>query len=165
MTEGVRLWLLSVLSVSLLCALADALMPKGPVKGVGKLVCGLVLTAAVAAPIAQVELERGNQWLEEYRSGTQYREEELKNQVEEEMKRIIEREFEAYIVDKAAQLGVVCTVRVECRWEQEGVYLPGHVWIEGAATETLQEQLTQTLCQELGLTWEEITFDSGEGAA
>ena len=40
MIEGVRLWLLSILTVSLVCALADAMMPAGAVKKVDRLVCG-----------------------------------------------------------------------------------------------------------------------------
>ena len=37
MMEGARMWLLSLLAVSLLCALADALMPPGAVRKVGRL--------------------------------------------------------------------------------------------------------------------------------
>ena len=158
MTEGVRLWLLSVLAASLLCALADALMPKGAVKGVGRLVCGLVLTAVVLSPAVELGLTEGSDWLEEYVSGLSGREEELKNQVDEEMKKIIEQEYEAYILDKAAQLGAECTVRVECRGEGDGVYLPHRVRIGGTLSGQVREELEETLGRELGLSPEEIDF-------
>ena len=163
MMEGVRVWLLSILAVSFLCALADALMPKGPVKGVGKLVCGLVLAAAVVSPVAQLDLESGRQWLEDWDVGLEQREEDLKKQVDEEMKPIIEREYEAYIVDKAAQLEAVCTARVECRREDEGVYLPETVWISGSLSQQQREELTGTLLEELGLAPESLHYEDGEG--
>ncbi len=163
MMEGVRVWLLSILTVSLLCALADALMPKGPVKNVGKLVCGLVLAAVVLAPMATLDVECGQQWLEEFDLGQQQREDDLKKQVNEGMKVIIEQEYEAYIVDKAAQLGAVCTAQVECREEDQGVYLPDRVWISGELSQAQWEELAGVLGQELGLPQEALTYAQGEG--
>ena len=159
MMEGVRVWLLSILAVSLLCALADALMPKGPVKGVGKLVCGLVLAAAVVSPVVRLDLEGGRQWLEEWNVGLEQREEELKKQVDEEMKTIIEQEYEAYIVDKAAQLEVQCTARVECRQEDEGIYLPQTVWISGTLTPQQWEVLSEALLEKLGVPPEGLHYE------
>ena len=162
MTEGVRMWLLSVLAVSLLCALADALMPKGPVKGVGKLVCGLMLAWAVVSPVAKLDLESGQKWMEHFDAGLDRRGEELKKQVDGEMKGIIEEEYEAYIVDKAAQLGAVCTAEVECR-EEEGMYLPDRALIRGELSQPVSRELSRTLSGELGLPRENITFEGEEG--
>lgn len=52
MMGAVRSWLLAVIAASLLCAVAGALMPPGGVKRVGRLVCGLVMLAAVLSPLA-----------------------------------------------------------------------------------------------------------------
>ena len=59
MMAGVQLWLRSVLAVSLLCALADALTPQGGVKRVQRLVCGLVLAAAALGPAVRLDVEGG----------------------------------------------------------------------------------------------------------
>lgn len=163
MMEGGRVWLLSILSVSFLCALADALMPKGPVKGVGKLVCGLILAVTVVSPVVTLDLEGGLQWLEGWEVGLEQREEELKKQVDEGMKTIIEQEYEAYIVDKAAQLGAACTARVECRQEDEGVYLPKTIWIRGALSQPQREALSGSLMEELGVASEALHYEDGEG--
>lgn len=164
MMEGVRVWLLSVLSVSFLCALADALMPKGPVKGVGKLVCGLILAVTVVSPVVSLDVESGVQWLEGWEVGLEQREEELKKQVDEEMKTIIEQEYEAYIVDKAAQLDLVCTVRVTTETGKEGVPIPVSAEIRGPYTAQQREELTRIIADELGIPeerqsyrWEEVT--------
>ena len=61
---AVRSWLLAVIAVSLLCAVADALMPQGAIKRVGKLVCGLVLIGAVLSPGASLDAEEGQRWLD-----------------------------------------------------------------------------------------------------
>ena len=104
MMAGVQLWLRSVLAVSLLCALADALTPQGGVKRVQRLVCGLVLAAAALGPAVRLDVEGGRRWLENCLEDLELR----RDQLEEEtgMKSIIERSFAAYIVDKAAQLEI-----------------------------------------------------------
>lgn len=151
MMAGARLWLLSIVSVSLLCALADALMPKGAVKRVGRLACGLVLAAAVLTPVVQLDVEDGQRWLEDYFSDLEYRRTELKEQVDTGMKTIIEQEYAAYIVDKAAQLGLTCTVRVECRMGEEGLYLP--IWAEltGGFSQAERAELARVLEEELSI--------------
>ena len=112
MMAGVGSWLLSITGASVLCALADGLMPAGPVRRVGRLVCGLVLLAVILAPLAQLDLEGGQRWLEEYHLGLEDRTQELERQVDEQMKTIIEQEYAAYIVDKAAEMGKDCIFAV-----------------------------------------------------
>ncbi len=165
MMEQVREWLLALLSVCLVCALADALMPKGGVKRVGQLVCGLAMTAAILAPVVELDLDGGQQWLEDYFAGISRREEELEKEVNTGMKTIIEQEYAAYIVDKAAELGAVCDARVECRLEEAGLYLPERAEISGAMTEEVRTRLTRLLEEELALTSEQIVYIGGEEAA
>ena len=54
MTGGLRGWLLTVIAACVLCALAERLMPPGPVKRAGSVTCGLVLLWAVLSPLALV---------------------------------------------------------------------------------------------------------------
>ena len=78
MMDGVRGWLLSVIAACLLCALADALMPQGPVKKVGRLVCGLVLLCVMLSPLPGLRLEEGQAWLESYFAGLEQQKQDLK---------------------------------------------------------------------------------------
>ena len=48
MMDAAREWLLGVTAAAILAALAEGLMQEGGPKRVGRLVCGLVLLAAVA---------------------------------------------------------------------------------------------------------------------
>ena len=151
MMEAVRGWLLSVIAVSVLCAAADALMPAGAVKRVGRLVCGLVLMGAVLSPVAGLDVEGGQRWLEGYMSSVRTREAELEETVESQMKMIIEQKCAAYIVDKAAQLGLECTARVECERSEDGVYLPARTETSGLWTAGAQEKLIRVIETDLGV--------------
>ena len=148
---AVRSWLLAVIAVSLLCAVADALMPQGAIKRVGKLVCGLVLIGAVLSPGASLDAEEGQRWLDSCLSGAEWREEELKSEVNSQMKTIIEQEYAAYIVDKAAGLGLTCTVQVECALSEDGLYLPVRTEVAGPQTAEVQAQLIRIISEDLGV--------------
>ena len=148
---AVRGWLLTVIGASLICALADALMPPGAVRRVGKLVCGLVLLGAVLSPLTRPDLPGGQRWVTDYLASLEAREEDLTETVNSQMKVIIEREYAAYIVDKAAELGLTCTARVECELSEDGLYLPVRTEVAGLETAGGQEKLIRAIETDLGV--------------
>lgn len=79
MMAGVGSWLLSITGASVLCALADGLMPAGPVRRVGRLVCGLVLLA-VTSPLWPNWSGRGAVLAGGYHLGLEDRTQELERQ-------------------------------------------------------------------------------------
>lgn len=151
-------WLLSLISVSLICAVADALMPRGAVRRVGKLVCGLTLTLAVLTPLLHLDGEEARRWLEDCLSQAGQEKEFLTQEVGGQLKTIIEQDCAAYIVDKAAQLGLTCSARVECRETQEGIYLPVRAEVYGVSQEKGRE-LAEAIAQDLGVPKEEIYLE------
>lgn len=159
---AVRSWLLTVIGASLICALADALMPQGPVRRVGRLVCGLVLLGAILSPLARLDLPGGQRWLEDYLASLEDRETELAETVNSQMKVIIEQEYAAYIVDKAARLGLICGLRVECALSEEGLYLPARVRVSGGLTEKERAQVAQMIEEDLGVPQSEQLYITEE---
>ena len=151
MMAGLRGWLLALVAASLICALADALMPKGAVKRVGRLVCGLVLASAILSPLAGLDVESGQSWLERHLASVEFQRAELEEEVNGQMKVIIEQEYAAYIVDKAAQLGLTCGLRVECRISEEGLCLPVRAEVSGGLTEEERIRLAQIIESDLGI--------------
>ena len=151
MMGAVRNWLLAVIAVSLLCAVADALMPPGAVKRVGRLVCGLVLIGAILSPAASLDLEGNRRWLESYLVSVRSREAELEETVNDQIKVIIEQKYAAYIVDKAAQLGLSCRARVECALSEDGLYLPVRTEVDGSMTADVQGRLVRLIQSDLGV--------------
>lgn len=67
------------------------------------------------------------------------------------MKQVIEETAGAYILDKAAELGLSCTVSVECRTDETGCPLPAAVFIRGAAPGPARESLSAVIARELGI--------------
>ena len=151
MMGAVRSWLLAVITVSLLCAVADALMPPGAVKRVGRLVCGLVLIGAILSPLKVLDLEGSQRWLDEYLSSVRSREAELEGTVNSQIKVIIEQKCAAYIVDKAAELGLTCRARVECVLSEDGLYLPVRTEVDGSMTADVQSKLIRIIESDLGV--------------
>ena len=151
MMGAVRGWLLAVIAVSLLCAAADALMPPGAVKRVGKLVCGLVLLGAILSPVASLDIDSSQRWLDGCLASLQSREAELEETVNSQLEAVIEEEYAAYIVDKAAQLGWSCTARVDCEYSEEGLYLPVRTELTGFQTAEIQEQMIRVISEDLGV--------------
>ena len=151
MMDGVRSWLLAMIFAAVLCALAKELMPAGPVKRVGGLVCGMVLLAVMLSPLVQLNPAAGQAWLEGWRSGLEQQEAALRQQVNDGVKPIIEQEFAAYIVDKAAEMGLNCTARVSCRAEENG-----------PLSQEERGRLSQLIQEELGVPADRQAYYSGE---
>lgn len=160
MMGALKEWLLSVTAAAILCALAQGLIPPGPVRRVGRLTAGLVMAAALLAPLASLRGVEPEQWLESWQPQEEVQ--GLEEQRDETMKTIIEEESGAYIVDKAAQLGVECEVQVVCSSEGEGVFLPWQITVTGELSPGQQEQLTQQIQEDLGVPPERQQYETKE---
>jgi len=161
MMEWMRTWLLSGLTAGVICALADALMPPGPVKRVGQLVSGMVLACVILSPLITLDFDAGERWLMDYFVELETWSEELKQEVTAGMKPVIEEECAAYILDKAAEVGLTCTVGITCR-EEAGIYVPHQAAVSGLNGEMERIQVAQWLEQDLGIPPERQRFDHGE---
>ena len=115
-----RTWIVSVTACAMVIAAAEALMPDGAVKRVGKLTGGLILVLGLLQPLVKLDYD---DWLDDLPAQTAgaVTQEELEGAAYAPMKSIIERELSAYIVDKGAQLGVTCTAQVVCETGEDGV--------------------------------------------
>ena len=160
--SGAQEWLLGILAACILCSVAESLMPSGPVKRVGKLVCGLVLLCALLAGTGKLDWSESQRWAEQWNAQLELEKQDLEDQVNEEMKVIIEEKFEAYIVDKAAEMGLVCTPRVSCRMEGE-LWVPEEIRVTGTFSAQELAQLEQCLQEELGVSPERQVYEGEEG--
>ena len=151
--------LMSILSACMLCAVAEAMLPNGPVRQAGKLVCGLVLLCAVLTPVIRLDWEGNSQWLEKNLFEVEQAKGDLENVVMQEWKTVIEEECATYIESKATELGISCDVSVICKQDEDGTWLPKQAVIEGVGEESVQRELARILGQELNIavefTWEE----------
>lgn len=165
MMGGLKAWLLSVLMVSLLCALAQTLMPKGAVRQVGRLVCGLALLCGVLWPLVRMKpFTDGEGWIEAWSGQLVERQAELEQQLDQGMKKIIEERCGAYIQDKAAQHKIRCTAQISCQLGEDGLFVPDRSELTGRFSNAEKELLAQMLEKDLGIPAERQIYYDDEGA-
>ena len=159
--ELLRQWLTGVTCAAIIVALADSLMAGGTVRRVGRLAGGLLLLAAVVKPVLELDpavLSAASLRLEA----------EAVPAAEEAgldlMKSIIGEETGAYILDKAAELGISCQeVRVTCAVEENGVPYPASVVVLGDMTQEEQDRLSRRIEADLAIPAERQTYEKGGG--
>ena len=146
MMDAAREWLLGVTAAAILAALAEGLMQEGG----PRLVCGLVLLAAVFRPAAELTLpaEGG---LSGYSAQIEEQADRLRTDTNDWMKLVIEEQCAAYVMDKAAELGITCQVRVTCTQEEAGVFLPWRCSVTGDLAQEEQEQLVREIQSDLDI--------------
>ena len=159
--ELIRTWILSVTVSAIVIAVAEALMPPGAVKKVGKLTGGLILVLGILQPLVTMDYEDLYDMVTALPAGAIAQEEAQANQYEA-MKGIIEEELEAYIVDKGEALGADCTAQVTCTPGEGEVPVPTPATVTGDLTPAQQEAMSRYLEQELGIPPQGQIFDSEE---
>ncbi len=132
MTDWIREWIFSLTGTALVCAAAQRLTPEGRVKGVLRLVCAVAMAAALFSPLLDHALDAYPLELARYRARADALAEEGTALRRELDRGIIEREMEAYILDKADALGAeIGGAAVALRWSTEGVWLPESAQLTG----------------------------------
>ena len=151
MTELIRTWLIGVTCAAMILALADGLAPKGSVKSICRLAGGVVLLFAAIGPVANMEEIE----LTQIADGYQSRAEEYRMALDREnnslYESIIAEKTAAYILDKAAELGLQCRVSVTVGWESDGTARPAGVSLFGNWTQSQKETLSGVIESDLGI--------------
>ena len=136
MMEAVRVWLTSVVLVSVLLSAAQSLIPPGTVRKAAGFTGGLILLLVLLRPVLGADLDQ---------TAVEERQAELADTQTEAMASIIAEQTEAYILDKAGELGAEVTVRVETRTGGDGVPVPWSAELTGAQSEALASALETEL--------------------
>lgn len=141
-----RAWLLGIVLTSLAGGLARQLAPPGKEEAMVRLVSGLLLALAILRPLAGGNWEKPD-WeppslRQEAEQAAAYR----KNQ-QDQLSAIIAEKTEAYIWDKANQLGLACELTVTTAAGESGVPLPEAVTIRGPYS----PELAKCIEEEVGI--------------
>ena len=148
--EGVRSYLLSLCAVAIVCCCVRRLLgTKGTPAGIGKMLCGVLLTITLLRPLHHLP----DLWWKEYPSDLHASAQEIVQKAAEGSKRerdeIIKKQIRAYILEKAAQLGSVLTVEVSL--SDDELPVPTAVRLRGLYTPLAQARLQQLLARDLGI--------------
>lgn len=112
MMEGLRSWILSLAAAAICLSVLRPLIPKGTIRGIFSISSGLVLLAVVLRPLLGFDPERLTLHYSDYQLEMDRQIEAYRADYEEELAHIIQQETGAYISEKAAEMGVVCSVQV-----------------------------------------------------
>ena len=145
MIGAVRVWLTSIVMVTLLLSVAQTLIPEGTIRKIAGFTGGLILLVALLRPVLGADLERLHLDLGDYERAIEERQEELASAGNAELKALIESQTAAYISDKANALGLEVTVRVEAEAGADGIPVPAAADIQGARSEELASYMEKEL--------------------
>jgi len=163
MTEFLREWILGLVMAAILSSIALAVTPKGQIRSIVAFVCGIVMIVAMVAPIFTIDDIPGENFTPS------------RFDIEAEMDRIdefqaslvggiIRGQSEAYIWDKAEQLGIVpYEIIVETTFGESGHYYPLRIFIHGTFTASARAALSEYLLQTFGITLENQHWRDDDG--
>lgn len=150
--NGINAYFWRVICAGMICALVGAIAPEGAGSRLRKLTAGIFLALAVLSPLGDLELPKLD--LARIRSDARSAVQAGSEQAREAQNDIITETIEAYIWNKAAQLGYEVQVRVTL--DLEG--LPSAAELTGTVPEMGREALSGIIARELGLGREALTW-------
>lgn len=144
-------YLFRLLCTAVLCALMLSLFPEGKAKDMIRLLAGMILTVTLLRPDFGISLPEFDRipadYLEEGRASAA----EGQAQAQQQRQGFIKEALEAYILDKAEQLG--CQLSVQVILNGEGI--PEQVILSGEVSGDDREELESILTEAIGIGKEE----------
>lgn len=162
MIELIRTWLVGVTCAAMIVALAESLSPSGTVKKIGRLTGGLVLLLAILQPMWQIDPQDLAGILTEYRVEAMASGTVLDTRNTELMKTLIEEQTAAYILDKAAAMGIECHVMVTTVTGEGAYPIPDTVTVTGDLTEDQRHALIRQIEADLAIPAERQRYEREE---
>lgn len=154
-----RSWLLSIVACAVLVSLAEHLTDGGTMKKIVRFTGGMLLMLAMLRPLLRLDLSTFEVDISSYREAVSQLELALTQQREDALSARIAAETEAYIEDKADELGLSVRAKVKME-EEDGVPLPVSVTLYGTENAALADYIER----ELGIAKEDqlwITTEAG----
>lgn len=146
-----KTWIFGMFAASFLTALATALAPKGPARRAASFAGGLLIILAALSPVAKVTAQDIASAISKYR----FKAEAIRTGIDigstDIMEAIIQEQTEAYILDKAQELGLELEVTVSTTRAEDGWPYPSSVELSGSFTESGREKLSKIMETELAL--------------
>lgn len=161
MMSALKEWIMGITCVSVLLAAAQCLMPEGTVRKIGNLAGGLLLLLGLAAPITKLDMEGLSLALTKYRVMETDSAALLELENTRLLKKVIEEQTAAYILDKAAEIGVECTAEVSYEYSDTGEAYPVAVTIWGDLTDEEERKLSRIIESDLAILRENQIYEKG----
>lgn len=144
-------YLMRLICAAIACALIQAVT--GSSQGIRRLIGGIFLTLTALSPLGELDLPELDP--DRLYADAQTAVQDGQEQADEMRADIIYEACEAYIWNKAAEMGLELEVHLELDEE----CLPRSVVLTGLASPLERERLTQTIVRELGVGKEDVTWN------
>lgn len=159
MMEGLRAWMLSLITVSMLLSVIQAVTPPGGVKKIASLLGGLILLLAMLQPLTRSRLRWQTSAPADMQRSIRLRTEALQKEQESKRRTIIEEKTASYIVKEAERIGISCTVRVKAAADKDGRLRP----VSAALSCPRSQQLALYMEKQLGIPQGRQTWNEASG--
>ena len=148
--ESIREYILSVIAAGLLCGVVRHLIDKKGVPGaVGKLLTGIVMMFSILAPLSDLSFGSALELKMQYHKIAQEAVLRGEKITGDSMRKSISESLEAYLLDKARQMGLELQVQVTV---SDDLYpVPQKVCISGNISPYAKKRLVQIIEEELGV--------------
>lgn len=152
MTELMRSWVIGVVAMSLITSVVMTIVPKGRVRRVASMVCGMAMIVVLVSPAMKFDYDTFAQYVGKYTYEAQAQEKDMDEVSERLTRNIIQQEASAYILDKAESIGAMdVTVSTQTKMDGDGAWYPWEVTVEGNLTSEQQLRLQNTIEGDLGV--------------
>ena len=149
---GLRRYIIAVITASIAGGILTGIVKEGSCGKLLKLMCGAFLLLTAIQPIAGLEIPDLSRWTEEILSEGEEAARQGTIFYEEQREAIIKEKTEAYILDKAGELGIRIQAEVAVSDSEEPV--PCGVVLSGEAEPAQKRRLETILERELGISRE-----------
>ena len=148
--ENIRQYLLSVISAALLCGIINGIIGKNDAYGtIVKFVSSLVLVLTVISPWTKIKLEDLSLYTEDLMQDAERITQNGESLALSQSASIIKSKTEAYILNKAASMGL--SIDVEVTLCESNPQIPCAIQIIGNASPYLKQKLQTIITNDLGI--------------
>ena len=145
-----REYVLSIIAAALLSTVVKALIGEKNVTGkIAALLCSVLVAVTLIAPLKNIRFQNITSYLSELNSDADNYIRQGVSAADKSIADIIKSQAEAYILDKADQMGLCITVEVEL--DETNDNIPDRVTIQGNVSPYTKEVFSNFLQEELGI--------------
>lgn len=148
--DNIRQYILSVISISVLCGLVQLLfVDNTTVKSIIKIIAGFLVTVTVISPLLNCKSGQLEEFIRGIDSCGDYAVMQGKEMAANMTAEIIKEEVEKYIIDKANTFGV--TISVDVGLQEGTIPKLAEVTVKGAVSPYVKNQIADWMQRELGI--------------
>lgn len=149
--DWVKEYILNIVAVGMITAICITLVQKNTSAGmIIKMLGGIFLVITLISPLVKIRFDDLGVLWEQISAEGDLLAQEGNDSTQEALSTVIKEDLEAYILDKADELGL--TLKITVKMDQHNTVMPQTVKLQGAASPYQKRLLSAFMEEELGIT-------------